>query len=104
MAQYVVRWVARQGGSAIEAEADTKRGLQLFSKWSPPPDANFKVFVATLDGRGGYAVVETDNPASLAEGPAKFGTLFDFTITPVIDITEAVAIGAEAIEFRDSIS
>ena len=30
----------------------------------------------------GYAVVETDNPASVAEGSSKFGASFEFEVTP----------------------
>ena len=104
MAQYLVSWIARPGGSAAESEAAVKRGLQLFSKWSPPEGSTFKAFLGRLDGRGGYALVETDNPALVAEGPAKFGTLFDFTVEPVLDIMDTVAITNEGIEFRDSIS
>lgn len=104
MAQYMVSWVARPGGSAAESEVAAKRGLQLFSKWSPHPSATFKVFVGRLDARGGYALVETDDPAALAEGPAKFGTAFDFEIVPVMDIMDGVGILSEGIEFRDSIS
>ena len=102
--KYLVSWTARAGGSAKDNEAAVKRSLDVFGKWSPPADSTFHQFVARLDGTGGYAIVETDNPASVAEGPAKFGTLFDFTVVPVIDIMESVAIGQDAIEFRDSIS
>ncbi len=104
MAQYLVHWVARPGGSATDNEAAAKRALQLFSKWTPHPAANFKAMVATLDGRGGYALVETNDPAALAEGPLKFGSVFDFTVVPVVDMLEAVGMMTEAIEFRDSIS
>jgi hypothetical protein len=102
--KYVVSWETREGGSAAQAEEDEKRLLQLFSKWSPPADATFHQFVARLDGRGGFAVVETDNPASVMEGPSKFGTHIIFTITPVIDIMDSIPIANEGIEFRDSIS
>jgi hypothetical protein len=104
MAQYVVQWVAKSGASAADNEDAAKRGLQLFSKWTPHPAANFKAMVATLDGRGGYAFVETDDVAAIAEGPLKFGTLFDFTVIPVVDMLEGVGMMTEAIEFRDSIS
>ena len=63
----------------------------------------FHHFLARLDARGGYAVVESDNPILVAEGPAKFAPWFDFEVTPVLDMTEAVTIAQEAIDFRDSI-
>jgi Protein of unknown function (DUF3303) len=102
--KYLVTWTARDGGSAAEVEAAVKRSLAVFSKWSPPSDATFHQFLARLDGEGGCAIVETDNPASVAEGPAKFGPYFEFDVIPVMDITEGTQIVSEAAEFRDSIS
>jgi hypothetical protein len=102
--KYLVSWTARAGGSAKDNEAAVKRSLDVFGKWSPPADSTFHQFVARLDGTGGYAIVETDNPASVAEGPAKFGPYFEFDVVPVIDITEGVPIVNEGIEFRASIS
>ena len=102
--KYVVQWTGRDGASGAQSEEDAKRVLQLFSKWSPAPDATFHQFVARLDGEGGYAVVETDNPLAVMEGPAKFGTHLKFTVEPVVDIMESVQVGQDAIEFRDSIS
>jgi uncharacterized protein DUF3303 len=102
--KYLVTWTARDGGSAADNEAAVKRSLAVFSKWSPPGDATFHQFLNRIDGTGGYAVVETDNPASVAEGPAKFGPYFDFQVIPVMDITDGVQITNEAAEFRDSVS
>jgi hypothetical protein len=102
--KYVVQWTTRPGGSGAQAEEDAKRLLQLFSKWSPAPDATFHQFVERLSGDGGYAVVETDNPQSVMEGPSKFGAHLAFTVEPVIDIMESVQVGQEGIDFRESIS
>ena len=102
--KYVVQWTEREGASGAQSEEDVKRLLQLFSKWSPAPDATFHQFVSRLTGDGGYAVVETDNPLAVMEGPSKFGTHLKFTIEPVVDIMESVQVGQEGIDFRDSIS
>ena len=102
--KYVVSWKALQGGSAAENEAAAERGLQLFSKWSPAPDSTFHQFVERLDGTGGYAVVETDNPLSVLDGPSKFGTLFEFKVDAVVDIMESIPTASEGVEFRRSIS
>jgi hypothetical protein len=102
--KYLVKWTARSGASAADNEAAVKRSLDVFGKWSPASDATFHQFLARLDGTGGYAVVETDNPASVAEGPAKFGPYFDFEVVPVLDITDGVQIINEAIQFRDAVS
>jgi hypothetical protein len=102
--KYLVSWTARASGTAADNEASVKRTLAVYGKWSPPGDATFHQFLNRVDGTGGYAVVETDNPASVAEGPAKFGPYFEFEVIPVVDVTEGVALVNEAIEFRDSIS
>ena len=104
MAKYLVTWTARSGGSGRDNEAASERSLQLFSKWSPPADSTFHQFLTRLDGNGGAAVVETDNPLSVLEGPSKFGPYFEFSVIPVVDITDGVAVGQEGNEFRASIS
>jgi Protein of unknown function (DUF3303) len=100
--KFVVSWRPRSGGSSSEVEADTKRGLAAFAAWKPPEGITYHQFLASLDG-GGYAVVEADDPALVAEGPAKFGVWFDFEVVPVIDIGGIVPIAQEAIAFRDSL-
>jgi hypothetical protein len=102
--KFVTTWTPRQGGSPSEFEDAAKRALAVFSKWSPPADQTFKEFVQRVDGNGGFAVVETDNIASLLESAEKFAPWFVFETYPVIDMMEAVPTFNEAIEFRDSIS
>jgi hypothetical protein len=98
--KYLVSWRTREGGSGTDNEASGARLLQVFSKWAPPDDATFHQFLARLDAAGGYAVVETDNPASVMDGPAKFAPWLDFTVVPVVDITEGVQVLSAAVEFR----
>lgn len=102
--KYLVSWTRRAGGSVAENEAADKRGLDLFGKWSPPAGATFHEFLQRLDGEGGYAVVEADDPSVVAEGPAKFAPLFAFSVVPVADIMDLIPVEQEAIDFRDSIS
>ena len=103
MAKYVVSWKVRSGGTAQQNHDDGKKLLDTFAKWQIPGDQNFLQFLARVDGQGGYAVVETDNPASLADAPAKFSTWLEFDIDPVIDIMDNVAVIAAGAEFRESI-
>jgi uncharacterized protein DUF3303 len=103
MAKYVVSWKVRSGGTAQQNHDDGKKLLDTFAKWQIPADQNFLQFLARADGQGGYAVVETDNPASLADAPAKFSTWLEFDIDPVIDIMDNVAVIAAGAEFRESI-
>lgn len=101
--KFVVTWRLRSGSSAVDNEAAAARVLEVFGKWTPPADETFHQFLGRLDGTGGLAVVETDNPDSLGEAPAKFGAYMDFEIIPVNDITDNVRLIAEGIEFRKSV-
>ena len=101
--KYVVSFTPRHGGSPADTEIAEKRSMEVFSKWTPPEGVRFHQFLARLDTGGGYAVVESDNPTLVAEAPAKFAPWFVFEVTPVLDMTEAVTIAQEAIDFRESI-
>ena len=98
--KYVVTWIPR----ATSSEETQARGLQVFSKWSPSEGTRFVQFVGRVDGAGGFAVVETDDPALIARDTAIFGAFFEMTVHPVIDIQESAQIGGEAIAFRASVS
>src|SRR5262249_25141216 len=100
--KHVFAWTFRQGGSAKENEEAVRRVLQLFSKWTPPASATIHQFVGRLDGGGGFMVIETDNPADLADGPTKFGPFFDYQLYPVVDIAETARSAQEGVEFRES--
>jgi len=78
--KYLVSFRSREGGSAADIEVAEKRSMDVFSKWTPPEGVTFHQFLARLDARGGYAVVETDDPMLVAEGPAKFAPWFDFEV------------------------
>ena len=97
--KYVVTWENRP--SATEETA--VRGLAVFSKWAPSEGSNFKEFLGRVDGRGGVAVVETDDPAPLATDVAPFGGFFDFSVYPVQEIGDTAAIGMEAVAFLQSV-
>lgn len=99
--KFVTTWTARDNGSGGEEAA--KRGLELFSKWSPPDGVTFLQFVGRLDGNGGFAVLETDDAANLGEASSKFGPYFEFHIYPVLDIADTAAMGGEGIAWRESI-
>ena len=100
----MVSWKVNAAGSVATAEDDVKRGLALFSKWSPPEGLKMTEFVERLDGQGGYVMCETDDPSLLLDGPSKFGVANTFEVVPVMDMMDATLIAQEAIDFRDSIS
>jgi hypothetical protein len=98
--KYVVSWISKAG----VGEADAERSLAVFAKWSPLPAASFSEFVGRLDGRGGFAVVETDDPTAILRDASIFGAWFDFDVCPVVEITEIARVGSEAVAFRKSVS
>jgi len=103
MAKYLVSWVVRAKGSGQQNHDDGKRLLETFGKWQAPSDQNFLQFLGRIDGRGGYAVVETDNPAGLLDAPSKFSPWLEFDIQPVMDILDTVTQIAAGAEFRESV-
>jgi Protein of unknown function (DUF3303) len=102
--KYVVAWKTRSGGSAAENEASAARLLEVYSKWTPPSDVTFHQFVARVDGEGGFAVTEGDDPASAARDIFKLAPYLEYTVYPVIDVGEAAGFLAEAVEWRKSIT
>jgi len=93
--KYVVSWQPRPNMT----EEMQARSLQVFEKWSPAEGTNFLQFLGRIDGPGGFAVVETDDPALLARDTAIFSNFFDMIVYPVLDVQEAARIGGEALEF-----
>ena len=102
--KYVVAWKPRFGGSAAENEASIARLLEVYSKWSPSSDVTFHQFVLRVDGEGGFAVTEGDDPTSAARDVAKFAPFLEYTVYPVLDVAEGAGILAEAVEWRKSIT
>jgi hypothetical protein len=97
--RYVLTWEIRESTS----EEQQARGLAVFGSWSPPEGADFQQFLGRIDGRGGFAVVETDDPALLAKDMATFGPFFEFNVYPVLEIQQAASLAMEAVQFRNSV-
>ena len=68
-----------------------------------PREPTFKEFLGRVDGQGGFAVVETDDPALIAKDAATFTPWFDFGVHPVLEIADTAMIDATAVEFLASI-
>ncbi|MBF6353716.1 DUF3303 family protein [Nocardia higoensis] len=101
--KYVVSWQYRWNGTASENEASIQRALEAFAHWKPAAGTTYHQFVGRLDGTGGFAVVETDDPHELADAPGKFGFIADYQIYPVVDIMESIQAAQEGVEFRKSL-
>jgi hypothetical protein len=98
----MVTWWERPGGSATDYEEAQKRVLQLFSAWAMPESLTFHQFLVRVGEFGGYAVIETDDPASIHKLTSAFA-VFQFRVEPVLDVMDAVAAEAEVIAWRDSV-
>lgn len=102
--KYVVAWKPRAGGSAAENEASAARALEITSKWTPSPSTTIQQFVLRVDGEGGFAVVESDNPADIAATTFKFTPVYEYALYPVVDVDEGLRVAGEAVEFRKSLT
>ena len=98
--KYVLQWTTRSRGSGQENLATMKRSLEVFSKWTP--SATMLQFVGRVDGRGGFAVAETDDPTALAKDCAIFSPFLDFEVYPVLDIEQGAAVLQDAVDYNES--
>jgi hypothetical protein len=97
--KYVITWTPRDNTT----EESIARSLQVFGKWTPSDGATFREFVGRVDGQGGFAVVETDDPRLIARDAATFSSWFDFSVHPVLEIADSAMIDAEVVEHLASI-
>ena len=81
-----------------------RRQLAAFAQWQPPAGADFQAFFNFADNSGGVAILEVDTAAALARTTAPWVPWLRFTATPIEPVAETIAIRAEAIAFRDSVS
>ncbi|MGA8329956.1 MAG: DUF3303 family protein [Mycobacterium sp.] len=100
--KYVLEWRVRPGIGGKQAEADTRRAVELYSKWHPK--VTILEFVGRVDAEGGFMVCEAGNPADILEGTAKLASYVQYRCHPVVDVAEWVQAGQEAIAFREGIS
>lgn len=84
-------------------EDGERRTLSVFSQWQPPDGADFKGFYGFADNSGGVAIIEVDGAATLARTTAPWVPWLRFTATPILPVEDSVAIGGEAVAFRESV-
>ncbi len=97
--KFVLQFTPRAGGSGQENLASMKRSVEVFSKWTP--STTMHQFVSRIDGQGGFAVGETDDPAALAKDCAIFSPYLDCVVHPVIEVQEGVAALTAAVDFNE---
>jgi len=87
------------------SEEGVKRSLEVFSRWQPPEGTDFsQAFYGYADGSGGFALVESDSAAALAQATAPFAPWLDFTAKVVLPIQDSAAIAGSGIAFRGATS
>jgi len=99
--KFVLAFTVRDGGSLAEREAAEKRSMQFLAKFEPT--VAISVWVERIDGRGGFAVFESDDPAAMAKDIAIWTPYLDFELHPVLDVMEATPAQQAGIAFRDSV-
>jgi Domain of unknown function (DUF3303) len=102
--KFVVSWTGRQARAPKNRRRDLRRSLEGFVRWLPPDDQVFLQFVSRVDGRGGLAVIETDNAAGLLESVARFSPWFEFEVFPVVDVADAVGVLDTSLTWLDFVS
>jgi len=100
--KYVMRWSERSYGSSAAYEEAQEHILGMMQHWQPPADVTIHQFLVRVGTYGGYAVLETDNPAALHQLTSTFA-IFEFSIEPVLDIGDALGAEGAAIAWRKSI-
>jgi len=95
---FQISYKARSGAT----EADAKRIMQVFSQWKPPAGVEIKCHYARPDGAG-FLVVEANSVVPLVESNAPFGVWFEYDVTPIVEISEAVPALNRAFAWRDTV-
>ena len=100
--KFVLTYEWREGGSERERDAAEKRSMQLLSKFEP--SVQIHEWVDRIDGNGGFAVLESDDAATMTRDIAIWTSLLRFELHPVIDVADAVPAQQEGLDIRDSVS
>ena len=96
--KYVISWRERPAASALEYEAAHRRIMQIFKDWKFPASFNIHQFVVRVGDYGGHMVVSTDKPSDIRYVTSVYAA-FEFTVEPVVDVTEAVPEQLKAIDY-----
>lgn len=84
------------------SEEGEKKSLEVFSRWKPPEGADFQAFYGFVDHSGGFAIIEADGAAALAEATSPFVPWLRFTAKPILPVEETAASAAAGIAFREA--
>jgi hypothetical protein len=105
--KYMLEYTVRTAGLSHDQNfAGSQSLLTAFSKWKPEEEKGLTIhaFVANLSGRGGYVLVEANDPKTITTFVAKYNFWNDISVVPVIDIGESVPINASSLAWAQSAS
>jgi hypothetical protein len=77
--------------------------LNAFGKWKPEEGLTVHAFVSNL-ANGGYVLVEAAEPGVVQSFVSKFTYWNEIKVVPVVDVAEAVTIGAESLAWARAAS
>jgi hypothetical protein len=91
--KYMIEYTIRTEGLTYDQNlANQQALLTAFGKWQPEEGLTVHTFVGTLNNTG-YALVEADDPATVASFVSKFFYWNDVEVKPVLDVEQMVGIG-----------
>ncbi len=95
--KYVIDYQIRTAGLAHDQNLGNQEALlKVFEQWKPEEGLTIHNFVSTL-ANGGYIFLEADDPLAVSRFVGKFVYWNDVKVVPVVDVAEAVAVGAESV-------
>ena len=100
--KYMCEYTIRTTGLSFDQNiAGGAALLTAFSKWKPEEEKGLTIhaFVSDLAGRGGFILVETNDPKAVTAFATKYNYWNDVKITPVIEVGEMVPISASSLEW-----
>ncbi|MCE9688244.1 DUF3303 domain-containing protein [Shewanella sp. AS16] len=100
--KYMISWLERPQGSAVEYENAQKRILEVFGQWQTPDNLTIELFVVRVGEWGGHMLVECDDPLVVHKACSTFPA-FEFKACPVVPVEDAVRVELEAIAWRDGL-
>lgn len=100
--KYMVTWYERPQGSAAEYEQAQRRILGLFRHWEMPASFKLSLFAVRVGEWGGHMVIETDDALALHRMCSTFPA-FQFQVSAIVDVGDAVSAEMEAITWRERV-
>ncbi|MBR0801681.1 DUF3303 family protein [Bradyrhizobium jicamae] len=103
--KYKLEYTVRTAGLSHDQNlAGSQSLLTAFSRWKADEEKGLTIhaFVANLSGRGGYVLVEANDPKIITTFVSKYYFWNDISVVPVIDIGESVPIIANSLAWAQS--